>query len=144
MRLRCTLRDLPPSACSRGVATSIAALLFLPTSALASYLLGFLVALLASLGLTYVVRGQARRFELFDAADERKVHTGAIPRVGGIAIVAATAISLGVFYLVSAGHPLGQGQFIWSFDGSGLARVLVGACRARCRRSRSHDGIGAW
>jgi len=100
--------------------------LHLQSSAIASYLLGFVVALLASLGLTYVVRGQARRFGLFDATDDRKVHTGAIPRVGGIAIVAACAISLGVFYLLSAGHPLGDDRFLWTFDGSGLARVLIG------------------
>ena len=57
-------------------------------------ILAFAIALLASLGLTYLVRERARRMRLFDPTDERKVHTRQIPRVGGVAIFLSVAISL--------------------------------------------------
>ena len=57
-------------------------------------ILAFAIALMASLGLTYLVRERARRLRLFDPTDERKVHTRQIPRVGGIAIFLSVAVTL--------------------------------------------------
>jgi UDP-GlcNAc:undecaprenyl-phosphate GlcNAc-1-phosphate transferase len=78
-------------------------------------ILAFSSALLASLALTFVVRERATRMRLFDPTDERKLHTRAIPRVGGVAIFMSVAIALIVMTLLAG------------FDGAGLAgsKLLV-------------------
>ena len=83
------------------------------------YLLAFSAALFASLGLTFVVRGHAMRARLFDAVDERKIHTRQIPRVGGIAIFWSVALTLFAMVMLAG------------FDGAGLSgtqlvTVLIG------------------
>ncbi|MFL5576293.1 MAG: glycosyltransferase family 4 protein, partial [Gemmatimonadaceae bacterium] len=88
--------------------------------AIGFYLLGFGVALLLSLVLTYVVRERAKRARLFDSADSRKVHTGEIPRIGGVAIVASVAITLALVAALGTSVDFGT-------RGNGLAVVLLGA-----------------
>ena len=78
-------------------------------------ILAFASALLASLALTYVVRERARRARLFDPTDARKLHTRAIPRVGGIAIFWSVSLALLAMTLLAG------------FDGAGLSgtKLLV-------------------
>ncbi|HPD13486.1 MAG TPA: MraY family glycosyltransferase [Planctomycetota bacterium] len=47
-----------------------------------------------SLAITPLVAWIARRIRLVDRPDPRKVHSGAIPRVGGVAIIVATAAAV--------------------------------------------------
>jgi UDP-GlcNAc:undecaprenyl-phosphate GlcNAc-1-phosphate transferase len=62
-----------------------------------------------------VVRERARRARLFDPTDERKLHTRAIPRVGGIAIFWSVSLALLAMTLLAG------------FDGAGLSgsKLLV-------------------
>lgn len=54
----------------------------------------FIVALLASMLLTPVVRGAAQDAGLLDEPEARKVHQFPIPRLGGVAIVAAVYLGI--------------------------------------------------
>ena len=83
-------------------------------------MVGFGVALTASLVLTYLVRGAARRAGLYDPCGDRKLHTTPVPRVGGVAIFLSVALALGV---LSAW----RGIEALRVDGGKLAIVLAGA-----------------
>jgi UDP-GlcNAc:undecaprenyl-phosphate/decaprenyl-phosphate GlcNAc-1-phosphate transferase len=87
---------------------------------IALYVVGFGVALAASLGLTYAVRSAARRAGLYDPCGDRKLHTTPVPRVGGVAIFLSVALALGV---LSAW----RGVESLRVDGGKLAIVLAGA-----------------
>ena len=62
-----------------------------------------LIALGAALSLlsTPGVRKLATRIGAVDEPDERRVHQGLVPRLGGIAILIATLGSLGLVYLTN-------------------------------------------
>lgn len=96
-------------------------MLFRYASGFGLHLLGFSAALGLSLGFTYAVREHARRVGLFDPTDERKLHTTPIPRVGGIAIFAAFALTL-----VALAAIFGE-QMLRIEDGGRLGVVLAGA-----------------
>lgn len=85
-----------------------------------TYLIGFTIALVAALVLTYVVREIGRRAELFDHIDDRKVHDRPVPRIGGVAIFLAVAVSLAFLALRSTLPESGLMQ-------GGLPIVLAGA-----------------
>jgi len=93
------------------------------------YLVAFGVALVLSLVLTYGVRERAKRARLFDSADARKVHTGEIPRVGGVAIFLAVVATLGLIATVAGAVDFGT-------QGNGLRVVLAGGAAA--------FGVGLW
>lgn len=61
----------------------------------------FLAALVAALLLTPVVLRVARAFSLFDQPGERRIHTAPTPRLGGIAVFAATFVAAGAAGLVT-------------------------------------------
>jgi UDP-GlcNAc:undecaprenyl-phosphate/decaprenyl-phosphate GlcNAc-1-phosphate transferase len=62
----------------------------------------FLIATFASLVITPLIRRLCQRFKLFDVpTDGRRVHKSAIPRLGGIAIYAAIALTLSTLPLIS-------------------------------------------
>lgn len=84
------------------------------------YVVGFAAALATSLVATYIVRERARRTLLFDNCEDRKVHRGDIPRLGGVAVFVASAIGLSAIFAFFGSHSLGP----WS---SGLPIVLAGA-----------------
>ena len=84
------------------------------------YLLGLVVAACSSAGLTFVVREFARRAGLVDPCSERKVHVHPVPRIGGVAIVLAVALTMtGIMALF--------GQRAIAETGRGLATVIGGA-----------------
>ncbi|MCU1265041.1 MAG: UDP-N-acetylmuramyl pentapeptide phosphotransferase [Acidobacteria bacterium] len=61
----------------------------------------FLIALFASLAITPLVRRLCERFRLLDVPlDERRVHTKAIPRLGGVGIYLSVLIALSTLPLV--------------------------------------------
>ena len=96
-------------------------------SAIGFYLLGFVVAIGASLVLTYVVRERAKRAHLFDGADARKVHTGQIPRIGGLAIFASVVTALGTVAYFGRGVDFGtRGTGLWIVLAGAAAVFLVG------------------
>lgn len=84
------------------------------------YIIGFGTSLLSSIALTYVVRARARRTGLFDGHDERKIHSGEIPRLGGVAVFAAAMLSLAVVLAAPADAVPFQ-------RGGGLPVLLAGA-----------------
>jgi len=84
------------------------------------YLLGLVVAVCASAALTYVVREFARRAGLVDPCGERKVHIHPVPRIGGVAIVLAVAVTMTVIMALFGQHVLAE-------NGRGLATVIGGA-----------------
>ncbi len=87
--------------------------------AIGLYFVGFISALVGSLGLTYVVREQARRRGLFDQLSERKVHTEPVPRIGGVGIYLAVSLTLLALFA-------GFGADAGGTGGSKLAAVLGG------------------
>jgi len=63
------------------------------------------IAFLFSLVLTPLVRDTGLRFGLIDRPDsERKLHKGAIPRIGGVAVMIAYVLALVVILFVPYGH----------------------------------------
>jgi len=83
------------------------------------YIFGFAIALMGSLGLTYVVRARARTAGLYDFVDERKLHTQPIPRIGGVAIFLSVFIALAAVAAVFGMDDL-------ALDGTKLLVVLTG------------------
>ena len=59
-----------------------------------TFIIAFIISLLASLFLTRLFRDWALRFNLVDEGGGRKIHKQPIPRVGGIAILVATLLPL--------------------------------------------------
>jgi UDP-GlcNAc:undecaprenyl-phosphate/decaprenyl-phosphate GlcNAc-1-phosphate transferase len=84
------------------------------------YLVGLVVAVCSSAGLTYVVREFARRAGLVDPCGERKVHSHPVPRVGGVAIVLAVALAMTSVMSLFGQHVLAE-------NGRGLATIIAGA-----------------
>ncbi len=86
------------------------------------YPIGFLVALISSLGLTRFVRSHARRIGLVDPVDDRKIHTEPIPRLGGVALYCSVVIGLAALSAKSAftTFPLGKSLFAVVLGGSGM------------------------
>jgi UDP-GlcNAc:undecaprenyl-phosphate GlcNAc-1-phosphate transferase len=84
------------------------------------YLVGLVVAVCSSAGLTYVVREFARRAGLVDPCGERKVHSHPVPRIGGVALVLGVALAMmSVMSLF--------GQHVLAENGRRLVTVIAGA-----------------
>jgi UDP-GlcNAc:undecaprenyl-phosphate GlcNAc-1-phosphate transferase len=64
------------------------------------YAVAFVLAAVSSLTFTFFVRNRARRAQLFDRSDARKVHAHDVPRVGGVGIVLAVAFTCVVTLLL--------------------------------------------
>jgi UDP-GlcNAc:undecaprenyl-phosphate GlcNAc-1-phosphate transferase len=91
------------------------------------YALAFVLAAATSLIATYVVRERARHAGLFDRSDARKLHGTEIPRVGGVGIVLAVAItSITLLLLFGSGVFAGSGQGLLVVFAGGLAIHCVG------------------
>jgi UDP-GlcNAc:undecaprenyl-phosphate/decaprenyl-phosphate GlcNAc-1-phosphate transferase len=84
------------------------------------YIAGFGTALAGSLVATYAVRERARRSQLFDGCEERKVHRGEIPRLGGVGVFVASALGLSAAFALYGADVLGS----WR---TGLPIILGGA-----------------
>jgi UDP-GlcNAc:undecaprenyl-phosphate GlcNAc-1-phosphate transferase len=84
------------------------------------YLLGLVVAACSSAALTFVVREFARRAGLVDPCNERKVHVNPVPRIGGVAIVLAVAVTMTAIMALYGQRPIAE-------TGRGLATVIGGA-----------------
>ena len=83
------------------------------------YVVGFLAAVAGSLALTPLVRATARRYDLFDPVDDRKLHGRQIPRIGGVAIFVTVMATLGMLWGVS-------GDVAWG-NAEKLSVILAGA-----------------
>jgi UDP-GlcNAc:undecaprenyl-phosphate GlcNAc-1-phosphate transferase len=67
-----------------------------------TYFALFLIATVSSLAITPLIRRLCQRFKLLDVpADGRRVHTSAIPRLGGVAIYLSLMLALSSLLLVS-------------------------------------------
>jgi UDP-GlcNAc:undecaprenyl-phosphate GlcNAc-1-phosphate transferase len=71
-----------------------AGLLYETRTVLASYLLLFTVAFALALVCTPLVRAAALRFEVVDHGGGRRVHSGRVPRLGGVALLLAAGGTL--------------------------------------------------
>ena len=84
-----------------------------------TYLSAYLTALAAALGLVPLLGGLAGRWGMVDAPGLRKVHSRAVPRVGGVGVFAAAAAALALVF--AAG---GRGaQSLWGLEPSMLAAL---------------------
>jgi len=95
-----------------------------------TYIIAFVLAFMTSVATTPLIRRIALRFGLVDHPHpERKIHTSAIPRVGGLVILFAVLIPLASFYLYPEGLAIqavreAPGLFAGLFLASGLVCVL--------------------
>ena len=81
----------------------------------------FLISLTVALVLTPLVRGAAVRFGALDhALTSRKIHGKPIPRLGGVAIVAAFFVPLLALFFFDTG----VGRLLWSQPQRALALIL--------------------
>ena len=83
------------------------------------YLAAFFGALAASLLLTPASMGLAKKFRVMDHPDSRKVHAEPIPRWGGLAIIAAILLTIGVLWVSSK-------QFHWLLSFSYRLKMPAG------------------
>src|SRR5579863_407567 len=91
------------------------------------YALAFVAAAATSMLATFAVRQKARRAGLFDLSDARKLHGTQIPRVGGVGIVLAVAItSISLFLLFGGSVFAGSGRGLLVVFAGGLAIHGVG------------------
>ena len=80
-----------------------------------TFVIVFSIAALASIVLTPLVLRMAAELEMYDAPDgDRRVHTRPIPRVGGVAVFAATVLALCAWVLIRA-RGAGLSAQEWNF-----------------------------
>lgn len=96
-----------------------------------TFLVSFLLAFVACLVLTPVVLRFAHRMEMVDAAtaSHRKIHSGAIPRLGGVAIVVSFYVPLVglLFYSTRVGDAVWRDlDLVKGLLGGGLVIALLG------------------
>ncbi|HMV68764.1 MAG TPA: MraY family glycosyltransferase [Myxococcota bacterium] len=96
-----------------------------------TFLVSFLLAFVACLALTPVVLHAAGRAQMLDAAhaSHRKVHTGAIPRLGGVAIVTSFYVPMIglLFYSTRVGDAVWRDlQLVAGLLGGGLVIAALG------------------
>lgn len=93
---------------------------------MAIYLVLFLCSCLIALFFTPVLRQAAARNGFLDYPNERKLHKGAIPRVGGVAIAVASFIAISLGYAIFR-HDLNESaSSLASFAVGGVLIVLLG------------------
>ncbi|MDO3412099.1 MraY family glycosyltransferase [Saccharibacillus sp. CPCC 101409] len=92
------------------------------------YLIGFVLSLGLALGLTPLVKRFAVKVGAVDVPNARKVHTRIMPRLGGLGIFLAFAISLiAVMPFLPFELAERDGNFIKAFLTGGIIIVLTGA-----------------
>jgi UDP-GlcNAc:undecaprenyl-phosphate/decaprenyl-phosphate GlcNAc-1-phosphate transferase len=100
---------------------------------LPAFFIAFLAAALISFALTPLIRAIARRIDLVDEPNHRRVNTQPIARGGGIAVVFAfLVVALVLTLLVAAGNlagftlpaSIGPNELLALFGGTALAAVL--------------------
>ncbi len=100
---------------------------------LPAFFIAFLAAALISFALTPVIRGIARRIDLVDEPNHRRVNTQPIARGGGLAVVFAfLVVALVLTLLVAAGNlagftlpvSIGPNELLALFGGTALAAIL--------------------
>jgi UDP-GlcNAc:undecaprenyl-phosphate GlcNAc-1-phosphate transferase len=85
-------------------------------------LAAFLEALAASALITPAVRALALGRDLVDRPNHRKVHTGRIPRLGGVSLGGAILLAAGVIALVSP-----SARFVWAAHATRWGTLMAGA-----------------
>src|SRR5690606_41615630 len=83
-----------------------------------SPLLALVIACVASLGAVYAARRMAERAQLLDMPNERSSHQVPVPRVGGVGLLAAVAVTL--FTMPSL-----MSELRWALGGT-LALAAIG------------------
>ncbi len=91
------------------------------------YLVLFVIAFIASTVSIFIVLRLSQHFGLYDTVDARKVHTGNIPRLGGVGMFLGFLLSLIMFALdQSIDNTLGTG--VWNLIGSCALIFIMGVC----------------
>ena len=94
-----------------------------------SFILSFLCAFLIVLGLIPCIINLARKRGWFDSIGERKIHTGQIPRLGGVGIICGFFVALVLSFLFVGLRAPNAIHFEWRFVailGAGLGYHLLG------------------
>jgi UDP-GlcNAc:undecaprenyl-phosphate GlcNAc-1-phosphate transferase len=98
----------------------------LKTEVFMPILLGFTVALIINLVLTPLVLWIARKNEWFDKVNSRKIHSGQIPRLGGIGIFYSFVLTLLIVALSGLGVFESSVTVFWSVVAGAFIVHLVG------------------
>jgi UDP-GlcNAc:undecaprenyl-phosphate GlcNAc-1-phosphate transferase len=85
------------------------------------YLLVFAAAFTAAATLTPFIARTAVRVDILDRPGGRKLHTSAVPRLGGVAVALGLAVALGVSVVADAHHAVGSGAQL-----TGLLPIIAG------------------
>lgn len=94
-------------------------------SMLRFYFIVFSVAAISSCILTLLVRKFALKLNLLDQPSKRKVHTKAVPTLGGIALYCGFNLAMGAAFFLD---PVFVNDFSTAFVGISIASGLVIAC----------------
>lgn len=97
-----------------------------------NYLLLVATAFFASLMVTPVVRDLALRLGVVDNPGGRKIHRVAIPRLGGISIVAAVVLAILAAQALGTIPGFTPDKAIWTILLGGIIVFLVGVCDDLC------------
>ncbi len=81
------------------------------------------ISLILCLGLTVLVMALCKKFSLYDSVSARKIHSGNIPRLGGIAFVLAFFISIVFFFFFDKNFLL---KNMWPLIVSGAIIFIFG------------------
>lgn len=83
-----------------------------------------LISFLTSMVSNFFVLRLAHRFSLFDTQDERKIHTGDVPRLGGVGILAGFLVSVVIAFNI--GFFSQVDKRIWVMLAGGLLIFIMG------------------
>lgn len=112
-----------------------------------TFLTVFLVALAANLTLTPLIMRLAHRNKWYDQEDDRKIHNGHVPRLGGIGLALSTLIAVAAGALLSPAAALGSGTPAFFVVGALLVFHLLGLVddfrNVAARRKLAVQGMGA-
>ena len=88
----------------------------------------FLIACAVSLALMPLIIGFANRYKLYDRINDRKIHNGKVPRLGGVGIALAFMVTLIILVITNrsqAGDFYGK-FYVWPILATGTVLFLLG------------------
>ena len=91
-----------------------------------TYLTSFIVSFIFVCAVTPILIKVGIKFGFVDQVNQRKIHRGAIPRIGGIGISLGTLLPISLLFYVHSGVPIATKDNIFLFFVGGLGISLVG------------------
>jgi len=91
-----------------------------------TYLTSFIVSFIFVCAVTPILIKVGIKFGFVDQVNQRKIHRGAIPRIGGIGISLGTLLPIFLLFYIHSGVPVATKDNIFLFFAGGLGISLVG------------------